>query len=226
MIKVPIFDPSNIGIGEKLDYVNENQERYIEMTNHDVPIGYINFILPGYVDDKPNLDVTPISPYLVDKGMVAGFYDQDIMLYINYFGSPADITERVHMYNNDYIIQEKRISPQWKLVVFFPTHSVEQTAGTEKFNMKYGVQLVGSEINLLNINKYIALGFHHFNLISMTIDKEMKMEKANQTLIKEISAKHPDIQFLVYSEDAESLKFPENCRVVVGSGFWKKFYID
>jgi hypothetical protein len=226
MIKVPIFDPSNIGIGEKLDYVKLNQERYIELTNYDSPIGYINFILPGYVDDKPNLDVSPISPYLVDKGMVSGFYNEDIMLYINYFGSFDDIAERIHMYSNDYILKEKRISPQWKMVVFFPPHSAEATLGIEKFNMKYGVQLVGPDINLLNINKYIEMGFNHFNLISMIVDKEMTLDKANQTLIKEVAAKHPNVEFLIYSSDSESLVLPENCRVVVGSGFWKKFYID
>jgi hypothetical protein len=226
MIKIPVFDPSNLGIGDKIAYVNNNMEEYKALTNYDTPIGYINFILPGYMTDKPDLKANPISPYLIDKELVASFYDQDIMLYINYFCSQDDALERIEMYSNDYIIKEKRVSPSWKIVVFLPLHSVDNFAGQDKFNLKYGLQLVGPDINLMNIQKNIDAGIHHFNLVFMEINQEMKLKEANQTLIKELSTKYPEIQFLIYSIDADKLETKsENIRAVVGSAFWKKMNI-
>lgn len=223
MIKVPIFDPSNMGIKEKLDFVKQNIDRYINMTSHDAPIGYINFILPGYLSDNPDLTITPISPNLIDKAMVSGFYDEDIYLYINYFGNHEDLIERLHLYTSDSIIREKKVSPNWKLVVFFPQHTIDDCAGMEKFNMKYGLQLVGSEINLMNISKNINKDINHFNLVFMDVANEMKLLPAKSELIKEVATNHPDVQFLVYSSDSDTLELPGNCRAVVGSSFWKQF---
>ncbi len=226
MIKVPIFDPSNIGIGDKLDYVNHNIERYLEMTNYDTPVGYINFILPGFINDNPDLNITPISPHLVDQALVSGFYDQDIMLYINYFGSKEELSERIQMYTNDYIIKEKKISPQWKVVVFFPMNSILECIGKEKFNMKYGLQLVGSDITAENISKHDDLGIKHFNLIFIDVGTEMKLQKPDLKLIKEVAAKYPESQFVIYALDSDNLNLPENCRIVVGKNFWNIYYID
>ncbi|MGL4757941.1 MAG: hypothetical protein ACRCXZ_01275 [Patescibacteria group bacterium] len=226
MVKVPIFDPSNMGIKDKLDYVNEHIEKYIELTEHEAPIGYINFVLPGFLSEKPELNALAISPNLVDEAMVAGFYDKDIYLYINYFANKDDAVERLHMYTTDSIIRERRVSPNWKLVVFFPMHTIEETVGKEKFNMKYGLQLVGPEINLMNIQKYIKAGISHFNLIFMDIKTEMTLIPAKLELLKDMSEKYPDVQFLIYSSDSDKLKLPENCRVIVGSSFWKKYLMD
>jgi hypothetical protein len=222
MIKIPMFDPTNMSIGEKLAIVKSKQEEYNELTGYDTPIGYINFVLPGFVLEH-SLLTPPISPNLVDKDVVSIFYDTDIMLYINYFGNQEDCLERLDLYNKDYIIREGKISPSWKLVVFFPLHTIEHCFGKEKFNMKYGLQLVGSEINLMNIQKHVEEGINHFNLVFMEIGNEMKPVPANLTLVKELALKFPKVQFLIYSSDADKLNLGPEDRAVVGQSFWKRF---
>jgi hypothetical protein len=225
MIRIPVYDPSSISIKEKMEIVKLRLDEYKSLTEYNTPIGYINFVLPGFVADNA-LMTPPISPYLVDASVSEVFYDKDIMLYINYFGSRADALERLDVYQHDYAIRERRISPSWRLVVFFAAHTIGDCIGMEKFNMKYGLQLIGSDITLANIEKYHTMGIKHFNLVYMNINKELELIPSNPKFIEEVANKFTDSQFLVYSTDSDKLDLPINCRLVVGNTFWKMFTSD
>jgi hypothetical protein len=220
MILVPAFDPSNISITDKIEFATSNQELYNSLTGSEVPVAFINFILPGYMDDKPALNATLISPNLISAEMVKGYYDKDLSLYINYFGSPEDIRERLHMYDHDLIIQEKIISPSWNINVYIPLHSIESTYNKSKFNLNYGLSLVGEEVNLINVQKYAGQGVTHFNLNFMDINTTMSYIEAKAPLLKELGTKFPEAQFIICAKDARTLKLPENFKVVVGTQFW------
>jgi hypothetical protein len=226
MIKIPVFDPSNLEIKDKLDFVKNNLDLLQAYTGYEAPVGYINFVLPGFVFENPNIKINPISPYLIDQALVADFYDKDIMLYINYFGSLDDCLERIDMYTNDYIIKEKRVSPSWKIVVFMPQKAIDSFEGQGKFNLKYGVHLLGEDITLENIKKINDRGIHHFNLIFMDINKDMKLMDYNETIINQIEKEFPESQFLIYAKNSDKLNLKsEAIRAVVGASFWKQFPI-
>ena len=224
MIKIPIFDPSSMSILDKLNKVYENTEIYNSLTNSSSLIGYINFVLPEYLQTK-ELKTPLVSPNLITKELVADFYDTDLTLYINYFATENDATERISMYESDYFVKQKRLSLSWQIIIFLPLHSILKAQGKEKFNMQYGAQLIDHEINLFNIQKYIRLGIKHFNLIFMTITNEILLKESRLPLIEELAVKYPDIEFLIYAKDSNQLDIKKgNIKAVVGSIFWKGFF--
>lgn len=222
MILIPAFDPSNYSISDKIEYALNNQEQYNSLTGSDVPVAFINFILPGYTDNKPELTVSLISPNLVTEEIVAGYYNKDLNLYINYFGSNEDISERLMMYDRDLIIKQRIISPSWNIAVFVPIHSIEATYNKSKFNLNYGLSLVGEEVNLMNVQKYVGQGVTNICLSFMDITTSMSYIEAKVPLLKELSTKFPDTQFIICARDARLLKLPQNFKVVVGSPFWNE----
>ena len=74
MIKIPIFDPSNMTILDKINKVYENLEFYNSLTNSDRLIGYINFVLPEYLQQK-ELQAPFVSPSLITEELVSSFYN-------------------------------------------------------------------------------------------------------------------------------------------------------
>jgi hypothetical protein len=220
MILVPSFDPSNIKIEEKIQFALNNLEQYNSLTGSNIPIGHINFILPGYTEGKEALNINLISPNLIEESMVRAFYNGDLKLYITYFGNEEDLRERLLMYEHDLIIKERLISPSWDIAIFVPIHSIESTLGKSKFNLKYGLSLVGPEVNLMNIQKYIGMGITHFNLNFMDLPNSFSYIEAKEPLIKELGSKYPDTHFLLCGRDIKKIQVPENCKVVVGGTFW------
>jgi hypothetical protein len=220
MILVPAFDPSNFTISDKIEYAANNLEQYNALTGSPIPVAFINFILPGYLDDKPELNASLISPNLVNQEMVKAFYDSDLSLYINYFGSPEDLRERLYMYDTDLLTKERLISPSWNINVFVPIHSIESTINKSKFNLNYGLSLVGEEVNLMNIQKYATEGITHFCLSFMDVGSTMSYIEAKAPLLKELGTKFPEADFIICAKDARNLKLPDNFKVVVGTQFW------
>ena len=220
MILVPAFDPSNYTISDKIEYTLKNLETYNSLTGASTPVAFINFILPGYMEDKPELNASLISPNLINAEMVKPFFDTDISLYVNYFGSKEDLRERLYMYETDLLTKEGVLSHSWNTFVFVPLHSIDDTIGKSKFNLNYGLSLVGTEVNLINIQKYASEGVNNFCLSFMDIGSTMVYIEAKEALLKELATKFPEAQFIVCAKDARSLKLNENFKVVVGTQFW------
>jgi hypothetical protein len=219
MILIPSFEPTNFTIEDKIQYALNNLENYKALTGSDKAVGHINFVLPGYLEDKPDLNINLISPNIVDPTIVKDILDLDIVLYINYFASQAELVDSLTLFDNDYIFNSKILSPTWDITVFVPIHSIESVLSKTKFNIKYGLTLIGTEITLMNIQKYSEMGVTHFNLHFLDLPNSFTYQEAKAPLIKEL-AKFKDSEFIICAKDARLLKLPDNCKVVVSSIFW------
>jgi hypothetical protein len=219
MILIPSFEPTNFTIEDKIQYAINNLENYKTLTTSQHLEGHINFVLPGYLEDKPGLNINLISPNIVDPTMVKDILDLDIVLYINYFASQSELVDSLTLFDNDFIFNSKILSPTWDITVFVPIHTIESMLNKTKFNIKYGLTLVGSEINLMNIQKYTEMGITHFNLHFLDLPNSFTYQEAKVPLLKELS-KFKDSEFIICAKDARLLKLTDNCKVVVSSVFW------